>query len=323
MRNIKKLFILLIGLIFTLALCSCKDEDLPNAKVMLPQGIPAVALGNLLSDEKIDFTIVDGPSVLSAELMKEDYDVIVAPIVLGAQLYTKETLKYNLKAVLTEGNTFLVCKEAKKISSLKELEGKKVAAYGENTAPDITFKAALKANGVDITKIEIVYENSVSDVLSNRFLTDDSIDFILSAEPIISKIKTALAAKVGKIEVYDLQKALESNADFIPQAGVFVKKGANEKVINSFLKKLSDNINDLNMDAEKYVTKLFAYEGEYASIFTTLGQNVILESIPNSSIVYKDAKSNKETLDKYFVMINEYNNKILSGKTIDEDFYKE
>ena len=319
----KRILFIIVVTVVALLLIACNEDESPNVKVLMPQGIPSVALGNLLDDEKTNFTIVDGPSVLSAELMKGDYDVIVAPIVLGAQLYTKGTLNYKLKAILTEGNTFLVCKETKKINSLKELEGKKIAAYGENTAPDIAFKAALAVNGVDITKVEIVYENSVSDVLSNRFLIDDSIDFILSAEPIISKIKTVLLNKVGNIEVYDLQEALNSTAEFIPQAGIYVKKDANEKSIDKFLDKVESNVKSLKDNTEDYVAKLFDYEGEYATVFSSLGEQVILTSIPNSSIVYKNAKQNKNTLDKYFEMINTYNNKILSGKTIDEYFYQD
>ena len=63
----------------------------------MPEGIPAVALGGLFEDSKMEITVVSGPSVLSSELIKKDYDVIVAPIILGAQLYTKGSLNYKLK----------------------------------------------------------------------------------------------------------------------------------------------------------------------------------------------------------------------------------
>ena len=122
------------------------------------------------------------------------------------------------------GNSFLVCKKEKSVESLKDLEGKKIAAYGQNTAPDIVLKAALEAKGVDVTKIEFVYENSVQDVLTNRLIADSTVDYVLCAEPVISKIEISLKAKVGEISKIDLQNELNDELSLIPQAGIFVNK---------------------------------------------------------------------------------------------------
>ena len=320
--KLRKIYTFVLVLLLGVFLAACDNEEEKTYSILMPQGIPAIALGNLLTDANINFTIVDGPSVLGSELMNNNYDIIVAPVILGAQLYTKGKNNYKLQSVITEGNTFLVSKISKRVNDLKELEGKKIAAYGENTAPDITMKAALVKAGVDLSKVEIVYENSVSDVLSNRFLVDDTIDYILTAEPIVSKMKIALAAKIGEIDVIDLSEELKSEVDLIAQAGIYIRKDI-ETLPTQLLNKIKNNINKLNNETENYVKSLFEYDGEYSSVFSSLGESIVLTSIPNSSIVYKKAVDYKTSLDKYFAMINKYNSNILSGKEICEDFYQE
>lgn len=324
MKKIRILIVLLLLVFVTIGCGKGKEENEEETKVvkvLMPEGIPAVALGGLFEDKELDITVVSGPSVLSSELIKDEYDVIVAPIILGAQLYTKGSLKYKLNSVLTMGNSFLVCKKEKSVESLKDLEGKKIAAYGQNTAPDIVLKAALEAKGVDVTKIEFVYENSVQDVLTNRLIADSTVDYILCAEPVISKIEISLKAKVGEISKIDLQNELKDELSLIPQAGIFVNKELDDKTIQKLSNKVKDNVSYLNTNTEAYVDKLMAYKGDYSYIFENLGKDVIVNSVPNSSIVCLNAKENIETLNKYFSMINKFNSKILNNNTIDENFY--
>lgn len=324
MRKIKIIVMLLI-LVFVAVSCKNnngnKQEEEKVVKVLMPEGIPAVALGGLFEDSEMEIIVVSGPSVLSSELIKKDYDVIVAPIILGAQLYSKGSLNYKLNSILTMGNSFLVCKKDKEVASLKDLEGKKIAAYGQNTAPDIVLKAALEAKGVDVSKIEFVYENSVQDVLTNRLMVDSTVDYVLCAEPVISKIEVSLKAKVGEISKIDLQEELKEELSLIPQAGIFVNKELDDDTIKNLTDKVKGNVSYLNTNTEAYVDKLSAYKGDYSYIFENLGKEVILNSIPNSSIVFLDAKENVETLNKYFNMINKFNSKILNNNTIDEKFY--
>ena len=104
----KKIFSLLI-LVLLVLLCSCgKSEN--EIKVLCPEGIPSIALGKTICDEKYDYTIVSGSSVLSSELMLNNYDIIVSPIILGAQLYNQGKSNYKLESIITLGNSYLVFK---------------------------------------------------------------------------------------------------------------------------------------------------------------------------------------------------------------------
>ena len=318
MKKIRLGLIVLIMLIcFSLFACNKETKEEKHLNVLLPEGIPSVAIGGLFDDENYKFETVDGAQLLSGALIKGEYDVIIAPIILGAQLYTKSNNKYKLAAVLTTGNSYLVSKKENAISSLKDLEGETIASYGENTAPDIVLKAALVASGVDLSAVTIVYENSVSDAFSNRFAVQNGVKYVLSAEPIITKMEqNKYTDGLSKI---DLQAVLHDQISVIPQAGIFVLD--NDTDYSSFLYKVKNNVTNLNNNSEEYADKLLNLKSELKRIFEKLTKPVIVNSIPNSNIVYLNALENKTTLDNYFALVNNYNSNILNNNTINTDFY--
>ncbi len=318
MNKIKKLFIIPILLFVALVTVGCKKEEV-KLTVLAPEGIPCVALGGLFNDDNYTITTVAGPDLLKADLVKGDNEIIIAPIVLGATLYTKGASdKYKLVSTLTLGNSYLVCREKDKIDSLKELEGKKVASYGANTAPDIVLKKALSVAGVDLSKVEFVHEASVADAFTNQFMPNNDVNYVLSAEPIITKMTIKkFNTPENKLVSIDLQEILKDELTVIPQAGIFVRADL-DKDISSFVKKIKNNVKELNKKPAEYASKLMALNND---IFNNLGEEVIKRSIPGSNIEFMEAKTNKTILDKYFSMIREYNPNILGAKEVDEAFY--
>lgn len=320
MKKFKLFVILPLIILMVIGLFGCKKtEEEVKLNILLPEGIPSISLGGLFDDANYTYTTVSGASLLSSALIGNEYDVIIAPVVLGAQLYAKNTNLYALASILTTGNSYLVSRSEDKISSLKELEGQTIASYGQNTAPDIVLKAALSASGVDLDTITFVYESSVSDVFTNRFLVSEPVKYILSAEPVISKMEVKKFGDDGLSKI-DLQEVLKDEMEVIPQAGIFVRKDL-DKDVKTFLEKVEENITSLNNDPTSYATLLLNLTSEKKTIFTSLGEDVLIKSIPGSNITYKNALSNKTLLDAYFAMINKYNSNILGGNTIGEEFY--
>ena len=88
MKNVlKKVFgVFLVLLVFILASCK-KDENLQKIKIIVPNGTPLVAVGDLLSNENYEFEVVSGADLLTAALVKKDYDVVIAPITATTKVY--------------------------------------------------------------------------------------------------------------------------------------------------------------------------------------------------------------------------------------------
>jgi NitT/TauT family transport system substrate-binding protein len=303
-------------LLMILILTGCTKTNSVKIKILIPDGIPTIALGGLFDEENFEVTIVSGPDLLTSELIQDNYDIIVAPLTAGAKLYIKGSLKYKVESILTFGNSYLISRRDIKLDSMADLEGKTIAAFGMNNTPDIILKAALEEAGV-VSEIE--YENSVNDALTNRFLTND-IDYLLTAEPILTKIQTTMKIDIN---IIDLQAVLKSEIALIPQAAIFVKESNENININNFLNKVEDNVLYLNSNPQIYADTLVSLDANKYPSFAKLGSPLIALSIPKSNIDYLKVIDNKTLIEKYFQIINKYNPNILGNSIPSDGFYNE
>ena len=113
-------------------LMGCQKEE--TVRILCPTGAPALALvgeyDNISKNGEIQF--VDGTDQLIAQLSKADseYDIIIAPINIGAQLIAKNQTSYRLKSILTWGNLYLVGTSQDALNETGEL-----ALFGEGAVP--------------------------------------------------------------------------------------------------------------------------------------------------------------------------------------------
>lgn len=294
--------IVVIIMIFMLAGCSAKSSE--KIEVILPNGTPYIALGAV---DSINVTNVNGPDLLSAAFVNTDktYDMIVAPLNLGAKLYITGASNYELAAVITSNNNYIVSRN--QMDSVSDLEGKTIMAYGENKTPGIALEKTLDDNNVNVT---IDYKGSVMDIVP-FFVADNAStpEYILMAEPVLSNL--SLQFGLEDLHVLDLSDELDLD---ILQAGIFVKPNIE---YDSVLKDIKDNITYLNDNVTNYANELITKD----DYFVNLGVELLIESIPKCSIVYMDAKINKTAIENYFNVLNDYNTNLLNGVVPNEGFY--
>jgi len=84
----KKIIIILS--VFLLIACQAKPLEWESLSILSPKGAPAIALVPLLQENKDSIEFVDGTDILSAELVKGEKDVIIAPVNLGTALSKKD-----------------------------------------------------------------------------------------------------------------------------------------------------------------------------------------------------------------------------------------
>lgn len=201
-----------------------KEEPI---KVLAPMGAPSLALLGLYGKDNVTIDTVDGSDVLSAQMAKADsaYDVILAPINMGAMLISKGKSSYQLDSVVTWGNLYLVGTDKK---ALQE-EGM-LAAFGEKAVPQ---KVLLSSVDMNTITPQPTYFNSANEVQAQ--LLSGKAKVGLLAEP-AATATIAKAKEKGKnfTILMDLQKAYKEkqkqSQEGYPQAALFVKKGSEEKV---------------------------------------------------------------------------------------------
>ena len=289
-----KRILFVIMALFTLICVGCSNNngatttEVDNYKlsVLAPGGAPAIAAAELATTYKDDYTFTLGveASVLQTEFVNKTNDVIIAPINLGANMYSKNQ-NYVLASVLTWGNLFFASGKAN--FTLADMNGADVIFFGQNTVNDVVVKYVLEQN--NIVPANITYLGDTGLTRDQLVASDDVI--VLIAEPALSVAK-AKKANITSISVQDLYQEASGNNKF-PQAGCFVKQDTikeHKAVVDSFLERLETS-------AGLCATQTEVVAG-YAEAFALGGTKPILtKAIPNCNINYVKASNAKAAIE--------------------------
>ena len=216
-----KKIIYLVFIMFLVLLTGCGSASVKEeVKIIVPQGNPFIAVGNLVGEENIKIESVNGAAGVKAALVAGESDVVIAPLNLGTQLYNAVNSKYKLDSVIALGNTYIISKKAVALNSIKDLEGKTILAYSKGGTPDIVLQYVLKENGVNAT---IEYQASLTEVVP--FFVQGKYDYILAAEPVITNLQVN---KKLELNVLNLQDYTDKT---ILQAAIFVNPNCLKEII--------------------------------------------------------------------------------------------
>lgn len=310
-----KKILLLIILVLCLVGCNTKTKD--EITILVPSGIPLIALGDLVDQYQVES--VKGPDLLTSGLIANTYDLIIAPLNLGAKLSLNNSSNYKLAALITFGNTYIASRKTTPLTRITDLEGEKLLAYGRNAVPDIILRKALEINNVSV---QIEYQNGIDEVIpffvgnpnNQNDLPENTPKYILATEPYLSKLE--LDYKI-ELNLLDLQQVLGDQ--LIPQAAIFINpESKNYEKIAGVLENIKNNILSLNQNPKRYAEKIISK----SLYFQNLGIETIEHSIPRSNIDYLVARENIDLCEAFFQMLNEYNPNLLGGKIPSQEFYE-
>ncbi len=301
------LFVLSLVTVFTLASCKVKTQEV---NIICPSGTPLLSIVNYMDEHKeANVEVAQGSDPLVAAFAKDYYDVIVAPVNLGAKFYNTNG-NYVLAKTIVWGNLYIASKND--MTSFDDLNGKKLVVFGKNSTPDIIVKAIL--NSKTNLNVEIEYVADVAE--ANTLLVSGKAEYIVTAEPSISKIKDAKGLKT-----LDLQEEYSkiSGTRSYPQAGIFVLKSKkNDRLIRSVVSSLIESVDLTNK--EPNVTAVKAVE--LNDTFKTLGADALTKAIPNCHFNVLNKKEEKEAVNKYLqLMIDLGFSKQVGDKLPDEEFF--
>ena len=297
MKKIIK-YLLCLMMIFTMIGCSnTETKDKSNTvKILCPAGAPSLAFvseyENISKKGKIDF--VDGSDQLVAELSKNssDYDIIVAPINLGAKLIASEQTDYRIQGVITWGNLYYIGTSNEALNQTGEL-----GLFGEGAVPQ-KIVDTVKIN----TSLTPKYYQSAT--LVQQQLLSGNIQVGMLAEPLASA--TIAKAKQAGIElsiIADLQK--EYGKDGYPQAAIFVKENNSYDELFEAIDQFTNN--DYN-GLKDYLEKIGIETLSLPSV------EITVKSIDCQNVHYKKASECSEQIKDFLKLFNiDYNKNMLSS----------
>ena len=248
----KKLLAASLTVLMLLSMSACKpatpkEPEVKQYSVIAPSGAPSLALLDLADDPNTTIEVVDGADALTAEFSNAEKDFIIAPINLGVKL-SQKTENYQLMAVLTWGNLFLVAKDE---DTAEFITGKTVAAFGEAAVPGKVISYLED----ELTGIQFEWFNSVQEA-SAAFLSGE-YDAAVLAEPVLTMTKAKWKENHEEdfAIAYDLQELYQEKSGYqtYPQAALFVRKAtleADTESVVAFTSVIKQSITKYNGNAD-------------------------------------------------------------------------
>lgn len=325
----KKVFTVLLSLLIISSLvvgCSSNREkekvtDEITVNVGAPDGLPAIAIAKLAQENTkvkegytVKYTLEATSDALSTDVMKESLDIAIVPSNMASIAYNK-TSNYQIAGTVGKGSFYLVSSD-KNVNGLNSsLEGKEVGNIGKGLTPDITVKALLEEQNIDISAIAFNYSNEASDLVS--LLATKKLTTAIVPEPALS----GLLAKNQDLKVIcgvnDTWKDVFKNENGYPQSTLIIKSSfakENPEFVTSFINALDENIRYTNENPKE--------AGEFSVKF---GVNVkaplLVKAIDRTNLKFISIDDCKDEYTNYYNSLFSFNPKVLGGKVPDENIY--
>ena len=307
-KNFKFIYIFVV-LFSMLFITGCIDDSSKKVSVIVPTGTPSLGIANVLNDKTlVDANIVSGSDPLIAAFTNASYDVVVAPVKLGAKLYNaNENFSYILYKTIVWGNYYLVSNE--EIATLESLEGKTVLVFGKNSTPDVVLRTLISAKNINVN-LEYVDDVATAD----SYHLSGKADIIVSAEPSLTKMSAN-----KNFYTLDLQKQWQqlTGSYSLPQAGIFIKKDSkDEKYLKTVLDKMIESVQMAQTKPNVLIASAVSVDENLAKI----GKETLQKAIGNCNLRVEE--TDKEAIEFYFSQVIQLGiGATVGGKLPDEAFY--
>ena len=131
-EKMKRLYILVIILLMLVTVSACTKKEKDTVTILTPMGSPA--LSQMYVEEKKDeynykIDAVQGADALSSAFLTKSYDIIFAPLNLGAKMYINNQ-NYKLLAIVTDCNYYFVVKSDTELT-LDTVKSMNITLFGE------------------------------------------------------------------------------------------------------------------------------------------------------------------------------------------------
>ncbi len=307
----KKIIVFLTFIVSLFMFTSCYDDNNEKVSVIVPSGAPTFGISEALNNNSdlIDYNIVPGADALQAAFTNANYDIIVAPVNLGAKFYQSlNNFEYVYYQTIVGGCFYLVTSE--NITTITDLNNKEITVFGANSTPDVIIRSLINYYNLEV---KINYVNDVTE--ANATLVSGKATTIVSAEPSISKFNAA--GKFNTLSLQDEWKKISQSDLNIHQAGIFVKK---DKLEN---KNVKDVLAKFNASLALSKTNPETLARCATQVDETLNK-IGVETLTNAALKcnFVSQKYNKQEVEFYFNKLIELGlGKTIGGKLPDEAFF--
>ena len=292
---------LIPAVLLSALLCSCGNavDYYDGVRVVSPAGAPSVVMYDQGNNADWD---TKAPANMPAELQGNYYDVVIFDSITGLSSVKKNNLDFALAKVITGGNFHLIGINTDAEPTVES----RIVAFQQGKVPDIVFKhlAGQYWHWDEDTLVEYVGDVSeTAAILKTGTYKGSPVNYVLSAEPVITNVKSALNEGITLHEIHDLRADWKaySGQDAIVQAGVFVRKASisvKNALLSDFMRKLESRLDSLALGPQEAVIAMNEYSSDLKVQAARFGANAnVVSALQNDGKNRLGIVSTSETID--------------------------
>ncbi len=299
-----------------------ENSDTPyesvDIRVFGMNGPTGMGMSKLILDDEenktannYDVKLVSSADDIKAEIIKGEYDIAAVPTNLAAVLYGKTEGALKIAAVNTLGVLYIL-ENGETINSIKDLEGKTIAATGEGSVPEYVLSYILKASGVNAT---VEYYTDGAELAAKMISGDISLGMlpVPYATNVLAKSESVRVA----IDVTKEWEATGEDAGALCQGCVIVRADfakENPAAVDKFLEEYAASVAYVNANVDDAAALLEKY-GIVGS--AAVGKT----AIPAANIVCITGEEMAEDLNGFYKVLFDSNPASVGGKLPDDGLY--
>jgi len=299
-------------------------EPAPESKVaprvLALMGPTGMGLSQLMEqDEKGEasldyaFELFNAPDLLTAEVIKGEYDIAAVPVNVASILYKKTAKDLYFLGVNTLG-VLHVLENGESVKSVADLKGKTIYASGQGSTPEYIFNALLTANGLDPAK-DVTMEYMATHAELASALIAGKVTLAVLPEP---NVTTCLMQNAS------LRRALDVTAEYKAASGKDIVQGC-LIVRKAFADEHPDAVKAFLTDCAASVAFVTEKKAEASLLIEKFGivpKGALAEkAIDGSNIVCLVGEDGKNAMKSMLDVLFAANPASIGGELPDDAFY--
>ena len=318
MKKAKKIFAVL-SLMSAVLLGGCATKPVEPLEVAALNGPTGIGMVQMLEEmegaenPKYNIALYQSPDEIVGKVVSGELDIACVPSNLGAVLYNKTEGGIKLLGMNTLGVLYIV-ENGQTVQNIEDLKGKTILSSGKDSTPEFVLNYILNEAGlVPGEDVTVEFMGNHSDIASKLMAEEGTI--ALLPQPFVT---TVLAKNENIRMAIDVNEAWNNlNQMDLPMWIIIANANVvkdNAKGIEAFLKDYETSVKfvDENLEDAAALVEKFGIVPNAA---------LAKVAIPKCNIVYRDSSASKDSLNKFYEILEQANPKAVGGKLPDEAFY--
>lgn len=318
MKKAKKIFAVL-SLMSAVLLGGCATKPVEPLEVAALNGPTGIGMVQMLEEmegaenPKYNIVLYQSPDEIVGKVVSGELDIACVPSNLGAVLYNKTEGGIKLLGMNTLGVLYIV-ENGQTVQNIEDLKGKTILSSGKDSTPEFVLNYILNEAGlVPGEDVTVEFMGNHSDIASKLMAEEGTI--ALLPEPFVT---TVLAKDENIRMAIDVNEAWNNLNQMDLPMGIIIANANvvkdNAKGIEAFLKDYETSVKfvDENLEDAAALVEKFGIVPNAA---------LAKVAIPKCNIVYRDSSASKDSLNKFYEILEQANPKAVGGKLPDEAFY--